>query len=122
MVRRDPDATKKYNRDRAAHLYEEYRSRRDALIELMGGACELCGATDGGHGLHLHHIEYDDIESDYEKTAKSMSVRMKRLAEAEHNRDRFALLCPGCHRRLEGVKWFSDHGISLATVCKLAGL
>lgn len=89
-----------YNRKRAAEIYLDFRVRKDRINELLGGLCKACGKT---HKLALHHRIRHPVESNYPTHAKSMSVRIKRLAEAESHPERFILLCGSCHVALEWV-------------------
>lgn len=87
---------KEYDRLRAKRLYEDFKQRREALMLKFGDACYLCEQK-ARKGFNLHHIIYDSVESNYPRHSKSMSVRLKRLKEAEEHPERFRLLCPSCH-------------------------
>lgn len=95
---------KVYDNKRAKKLYTEFQERRAALLVKLGNKCYLCDRN-AEKGFHFHHIEYHEIESNYPRHSKSMSVRWKRLKEAETNPKRFKLLCPKCHRVLSGIEY-----------------
>lgn len=94
---------KEYDAERQRILYAEYQERRLALEEKFGNVCYLCKQSKRKN-FHLHHRYYHPIESNYPRHSKSMNVRWKRLKEAEEHPERFALLCPTCHRMLETFK------------------
>ena len=94
---------KEYDRKRAAKLYGVFKKRRMALFKELGGCCSLCSKK-AVKGFHLHHVKYHAEESDCPTHSKSMSVRLKRLEEAEQNPDRFRLLCPRCHMTISHLE------------------
>lgn len=111
MAYKDPEARREYNRQRAASLYEDYVTRRDALMLHFGDECYLCAKAAGKH-FHLHHVEYHPTESDYPRSGRSLYVRIKRLSEAEATPGRFRLLCAGCHGYLEMVLGAAGKGFN----------
>ncbi len=69
-------------------------------------------------GFHLHHDSYHPEESNYPTHGKTMYIRLKRLAEAEKNPERFRLLDSTCHTLVESVR--REHGATLSTEdCKV---
>ena len=111
-----------YDNKRAKQQYEKFQQRRADLLIKLGNVCYLCNA-DAIKGFHLHHLEYDEVESNYPRHSKSMSVRIKRLEEAENNPERFKLLCPKCHRILSGIETLvTDVNITkLFSLLKISG-
>ena len=93
---------KEYNRQRQREKYAEFKQRRIAFIKKKGNCCALCRKTKKIY--NLAHKEYHITESDYARHAKSMSVRWKRLIEAENNPDRFNVLCSKCHIGLDSFQ------------------
>lgn len=104
MKRIYSEVNKEYNRNRARVLYDDFRIRKDAVNASLGGCCYLCGRIPSKQGLQLHHVERHPTESAYPRHSNAMSVRIKRLEEAERNPDRFRLLCGTCHRSVEALK------------------
>jgi hypothetical protein len=96
---------KEYDKERARKLYVDFQERRAKVLVLLGNKCYLCD-KEAIKGFHLHHKEYDPVESNYPTHSKSMSVRFKRLKEAETNPKRFRLLCPKCHFLFSKVERF----------------
>jgi 5-methylcytosine-specific restriction endonuclease McrA len=94
---RDIAAKQEYDRQRARRIYEDFVARRLQLIESFGGACQNCSVALVRDEAQFHHVVYDEVESNYPRTCKTMSVRLKRLAEAEQHPERFKLLCVTCH-------------------------
>lgn len=95
---------KKYDRERARKVYEDFKDRRATLLrDVFGGTCALCERA-MEKGLHLHHVEYHPEDSNYPRHSRSMYVRLKRLVEAENHPERFTALCPTCHCLVESVK------------------
>lgn len=94
---------REYDKLRARKVYGDYKNRRKLLLEKLGYKCFLC-EKDAPSNFHLHHLNYDNPESDYPRHARSMYIRLKRLSEAERFPERFSILCPRCHRALEGLK------------------
>ena len=91
----------------AAHqrkLYVVYRQQRDDLEEQLGNVCYLC-KQGKRNCFHLHHREYHPTESNYPRHSNAMSVRRKRLKEAQAHPERFALLCPTCHRLITALEF-----------------
>ena len=88
---------REYDRLHQQKLYEEYKIRREKVYVMLGNKCELCDGDKRKH-FHLHHRYYHPIESNYPRHSNAMNVRFKRLKEAENCPERFALLCPTCHR------------------------
>lgn len=100
--------SKEYDRLRAKRTYEDFKKRKNNLVvNVFNGKCFLCSA-EHRKGFHLHHVFYHAIESNYPRNSKAMSTRLKRLAEAEKNPERFRLLCPKCHILLESLKALID--------------
>ncbi len=97
---------KSYDAAHQRKLYAEYKERRAKLEESMGNECYLCHQ---GKRLcfHLHHRTYHPTESNYPRNSKAMNVRRKRLKEAEDHPERFALLCPTCHRIITALEFGS---------------
>lgn len=95
---------KEYDAAHQRKLYAEYRERRDKLEASMGNECYLCRQTKRS-SFHLHHREYHPTESNYPRNSNSMNVRRKRLKEAEDHPERFALLCPTCHRMVTALEF-----------------
>src|SRR5579859_4565838 len=109
---------KEYNRLRRQKEYEDFKQRRVAVIEaISNGVCFLCGANSN---LHLHHAMYHPTESDYAKNSKTMSVRWKRLEEAEAHPVRFIVLCARCHHNVEEFKRFiANNSINIDRLLRL---
>lgn len=99
MVYKDREKHLEYNRQRSRRIYEQYRQDRLDAFTLFDGCCYTCGmvATLGRPGFHFHHVQYHPQESDYSRSSRALSVRLRRLAEVKKNPDRFRLLCAGCH-------------------------
>jgi hypothetical protein len=93
---------REYDRQRAQRVYADFKERKQRMIELLGGKCCICGVEHAR--FHLHHIIYHPTESNYPRHSKAMSVRLKRLLEAEQHPERFKLLCGKCHLAVEHVK------------------
>ena len=94
---------REYDRVRRKQQYDDFRKRKDAIHQLLGGKCYLCSKK-ATKSFHLHHIVYHPIESNYPKTSKCQFTRDKRLSEAETHPERFRLLCPGCHYKVSVFK------------------
>ena len=84
--------------------YRLFQMRKRIVVALLGGQCRVCKTREAPRGFHLHHISYHETESNYPRHSKSMSVREKRLAEAEAHPERFRLLCGKCHRLIETIR------------------
>jgi len=90
---------KEYDRNRSKQLYDQFRQDKDRVcLEIMGGACYVCGNTEGANKYHLHHVHYHPTESNYERSSKSQWTRVQRVREATAHPERFKLLCGPCHR------------------------
>jgi hypothetical protein len=96
---------KEYDRLRAKELYEDFKKRKLDILLLFNNKCGLC-SKQAEKGFHLHHKLYTD-KSNYPKHSNCMSVRWKRLKEAESNPEIFELLCPRCHILVEQLKTIS---------------
>ena len=101
------ERAKKLENDRkySAKRYADFRERKDRLcLETLGGRCYVCQDEENANEFHLHHLEYMEEESEYERDSKSMHIRRKRLEEAEAHPERFRLLCPKCHRAVSSIQ------------------
>jgi hypothetical protein len=94
---------KEYDAQHQRNLYKKYREDRNNLEKSMGNKCYLCD-QEKRNCFHLHHREYHPTESNYPRNSRSMYVRRKRLKEAQEHPERFALLCPTCHRLLHSLE------------------
>lgn len=106
-----------YNRLRQRERYKDFQVRRIEVFKTLGNKCQMCG-KEAKIGFHLHHTEYQE-ESNYPRNSKTMSVRWKRLKEAESFPERFALLCPYCHQTLLFFMKIKSKGISLEVAITL---
>ncbi len=108
---------KEYNRARQKKIYGGYQQRRVTLFKTLGDKCFICESK-AYKGFNLHHDSYDPEESNYPTHARTMHVRLKRLAEAEKNPERFRLLDPTCHTLVESIR--REQGSHLTTEeCKV---
>lgn len=117
MVYANLEKRKEYNRQRAQKVYEDFVARKSQLMEVFGNKCFLCGCS-AKKGFHFHHVSYTD-ESSYPRNSKAMSTRLKRLAEAEANPERFKLLCAKCHGSLELIRVQLKRGIDIDLLMRL---
>lgn len=104
-----------YDRKRQAEGYIAYKERRAEYEHQRGDKCESCSRKrDGSKGteLHLHHIYYHPIESDYPRKGHGHS-RVKRLEEAIAHPERFVLLCMCCHGTVHKLQFLIARGISI---------
>ena len=93
------------DRKYSAAKYEQFRIDKDHLcLNILGGMCYICEDEENAQEFHLHHLEYDEVESDYDRNSKSFHTRRKRVDEAMANPERFKLLCPGCHRAVSSIQ------------------
>ena len=75
------------------------KNRRQKFIDLLGGQCERCGATDN---LHFDHM-------DPKKKKFRIADRLDApIVELENEVNKCRLLCPLCHRAK--TKEFDEHG------------
>lgn len=79
-----------YNAYLNSYMKRRWRVRRKVAAQLLGGACDSCGATDF---LEFHHL---DPESKINSIAKMSSASEERFW-AEVNKCR--LRCRPCHRQ-----------------------
>jgi len=101
------EKSRKLEKDReySAKRYEDFRQRKDKLcLETLGGRCYICLEDEGANEYHLHHLEYVEGESDYNRDSDSLWNRIRRLEEAEAHPERFRLLCPKCHRAVSSIQ------------------
>jgi 5-methylcytosine-specific restriction endonuclease McrA len=90
------------NRDE--ERYARFREKKDQISrDFFGGKCFLCGRTDNYQEYHLHHIEYDPEESNYDTHSRAFWTRVRRLKEATEHPERFRLLCQSCHRLITSL-------------------
>jgi 5-methylcytosine-specific restriction endonuclease McrA len=88
----------------ARKQYQDFRDEKDAIsLGAFGGRCFLCGDTEGYQFFHLHHIDYDPLDSSYKRNSKAQWTRRLRVREATLHPERFRLLCPKCHRLVTSV-------------------
>ena len=76
---------------RRAYFRRRYREQRNWAIELLGGKCAHCGATE--------RLEFDHSESKLKGTSVSSVIRgwsKERLAKF-FKREKIQLLCVSCH-------------------------
>jgi 5-methylcytosine-specific restriction endonuclease McrA len=95
----DREKKREADRQRQRRIYDDFITRRETLIKKFGHRCQHCGVTVEREDSQFHHTEYHPTESAYPKTCKTMSIRLKRLAEVESHPERFKLLCVDCHNK-----------------------
>lgn len=108
---------KAYDAQQQRKRYADYQVRRQRVYENLGNVCYLCSA-EKRESFHLHHVVYHPLESNYPKHSNAMSVRLKRLKEAETNPERFVLLCPVCHGIVHILE--NNKGIDLGKLIELS--
>ena len=81
--------------------YLQKEERNKLIVEVFGGKCYICERSSIDN-MHLHHIIYHEIESNYPKTGNGWSV-YKRQKEATEHPERFRLLCKSCHYAVEKI-------------------
>lgn len=95
------EADRQYSKAR----YEQFRIDRNHLcLNILGGMCYICEDDLNAHEFHLHHLEYVEGESDYDRNSKSLWIRIKRVEEATEHPERFKLLCGLCHRSVSSIQ------------------
>lgn len=72
---------------------DNHRVKRQHILSLFGGRCQICRDT---YHLELHHLTYKN-GSPYAQHNNSKATNLN-LREAEANPANFALLCTRCHR------------------------
>jgi hypothetical protein len=91
--------TRKYS-DRAEYLKEAVVLRRRALkkraIELMGGACLLCGYDKHPGVLEFHHLDattksFSISGGGFSRSWESLTIELRKCI----------LVCANCHREVE---------------------
>jgi len=116
--RREQRRQYRYGDGQEAVLAEKrrYNARvRQHAVDIYGGACAVCGATDG---LEFDHANGDGAEHRKAESTKSMLLRIhrtgKRLEDVE-----LALLCSRHHGMKTGVERGRWQGRRLSTVAEL---
>lgn len=83
------------------YMKNRYRSKRQEIIDRLGGKCSRCGSTDGP--LHLDHI---DKKKKTMRAADMHSVNDKKFEEEIKN---LQILCQDCHHDKSREAWdYSD--------------
>lgn len=101
--KKTPEEKKEYDRAHNKALYTQFQEQRVKVFALLGDECYLCRIP-AVKGFHLHHISYHKTESAYARHSNSMNTRLKRSQEAFDHPERFKLLCPQCHRKVEFLR------------------
>lgn len=110
------DSDRKYS----AAKYEQFRIDKDHLcLNILGGMCYICENDEDAHEFHLHHLEYVEGESDYDRNSKSFHTRRKRVDEALAHPERFRLLCAPCHRSVSSVQGHLERMVGRAAQRKV---
>lgn len=98
MSLKDREARNAYMRQ---YLAKRYAGRRAAAVASLGGACAICGATEG---LEMDHVD---------PSTKTASIAKLILAKPERLREELAkcqLLCKGCHGAKTSLQRGVPHG------------
>lgn len=78
----------------------EYKHRlRAALLAFLGGKCERCGTA---RDLHVHHVNGDGDE--HRKRAGGRIGSYLEILSGAYPREACALVCNGCHNKIEPRK------------------
>lgn len=91
------EAAKSRNDYMREYMRNRYHSKRNSLIQELGGKCKKCGTTEGP--LHIDHI---DASKKTFRAADVHSVSDKKLKEEKKN---FQLLCNDCHKAKTHEAW-----------------
>ena len=109
-----------HNRSYSAAQYEQFRIDKNHLcLNVLGGMCYICEEDEDAHEFHLHHLEYVEGESDYDRNSKSFHTRKKRVAEALEHPERFKLLCAKCHRSVSSIQGHIERMVGRAAQRKV---
>jgi len=84
-----------YRKHRHDQQMAERRDKKQALVDLFGGACQRCGYSKMQAALEFHHI---NAQSKKEKPAALVGQGTTEYALVEL--DKCALLCANCHAGL----------------------
>lgn len=96
------------HKDKDSEVYIEYKKRRVAsvkkwrenaklaMVESMGGECQICGYNKSHKALEMHHIDPDQKE----KSFGQLIAAPQRLEEWFGELSKCILLCANCHREV----------------------
>lgn len=73
--------------NKKGYMKEYYHKVKTELIEELGGACKVCGASEE---LHFHHKE--------QLNGNRPRGSLNRLVEIKNNIENIELLCVPCHK------------------------
>lgn len=115
MPYREPAQKRATDRKYSAAKYEQFRIDKNHLcLNVLGGMCYICEEDENAHEFHLHHLEYVEGESDYDRNSKSFHTRRKRVDEALEHPYRFKLLCATCHRSVSSIQGHIERMVTRA--------
>ena len=82
--------------NKKGYVADWYKKKREALIEELGGKCDMCCSH---YNLEIHHVK--PLNGD------RPNGRLERLAEWVANKDNLRVLCHNCHCNVHGMeKWY----------------
>src|SRR5690606_24630613 len=78
------------------YMANRYHSKRQALIDELGGKCSSCGSK---KNLHIDHMNAK------EKTFRAADVHSVSDAKVQKEKSNFQLLCEPCHKKKTHEEW-----------------